>query len=347
MKKAFDQNVSRAKPRVRLSALPFAISEEQTIDELAVPSAELAPPAPAHTPEPEILPVALESEVKARAEKARSPKATASQRLKEVLETAPPSAAAVAVAPAPVALAQPPAELVEVQTPVHTEPAPAPAAGPSAQERREKLRKRLEAVRENPRPEPLPPTVAQAGVFAVERIETLQKEVSQLKALNLALTQDLEGARRTTERATEEARLRMEETRRLAGEMEARAKLLSELEAELASLEGERDEALLNLQESRQSLVAAGVEKDELMQEVAKREAALAESLSEEERLAGELEAAHEDAAGLRRAVDALRQERDTLARQVSELTRERADLLEARKALEAVHRALTQAVAR
>jgi len=39
--------------------------------------------------------------------------------------------------------------------------------------------------------------------------------------------------------------------------------------------------------------------------------------------------------------------ERDTLARQVADLTAERAELLEARKALESVHRALTEAARR
>ncbi|HZX41289.1 MAG TPA: extensin-like protein, partial [Myxococcaceae bacterium] len=39
--------------------------------------------------------------------------------------------------------------------------------------------------------------------------------------------------------------------------------------------------------------------------------------------------------------------ERDTLARQVAALTAERAELLEARKALESVHRALTEAARR
>jgi hypothetical protein len=42
-----------------------------------------------------------------------------------------------------------------------------------------------------------------------------------------------------------------------------------------------------------------------------------------------------------------LQGERDVLAQQVASLTAERAELLEARKALEAVHRALSHASAR
>ena len=199
-------------------------------------------------------------------------------------------------------------------------------------------------MRENPRPEPLPETVAEAGVLAVERISAIQTELSKARAMNLALTQDLEGARRQAERATEEARLRMDEARRLSGEMEGRVKLLSDLERELESLESERNEALLALQESRQAIEAGGKEKLELQSELVKRDTELNESLIEEERLAGELEVAQENMTGLRRAADALKNERDTLAKQVSDLTRERAELLEARKALEAVHRALSQA---
>ncbi|MDX2014635.1 MAG: hypothetical protein SFW67_30835 [Myxococcaceae bacterium] len=233
-----------------------------------------------------------------------------------------------------------PAEVREVQT------APVELPGPDATDRRERLRERLKAVRENPRPEPLPETVAEAGVLAVERIAALQTELAKTRAMNLALSQDLEAARRQAERATEEARLRMDEARRLSAEMEGRAQLLSDLEKELSALEGERNEALLALQEARASIEASEREKLELREAVVTKDRELESSLQEEERLASELEAAHEAMTGLRRGADALKGERDTLARQVADLTKERAELLEARKALEAVHRALAKASA-
>ncbi|WP_233585343.1 hypothetical protein [Corallococcus sp. CA054B] len=229
---------------------------------------------------------------------------------------------------------------VEVQT-------PAPPREDDSESRREKLKARLKAVRENPRPEPLPATVAEAGQRAVERITHLQAELTKVKAANLTLTQDLEVARRQAEKATEEARLRMDEARRLSAEMEGRVKLLADLERELASLEGERDEALLSLQESRQALQAAAKEHEALEQVVTKGKLALADSLAEEERLAVELEGAKDESASLRRAVETLQGERDVLAQQVASLTAERAELLEARKALESVHRALSQATVR
>ncbi|WP_227026708.1 extensin-like protein [Corallococcus soli] len=241
----------------------------------------------------------------------------------------------------PVARQESPPAQVEVQT-----PAP-PREELDSESRRERLKARLKAVRENPRPEPLPATVAEAGQRAVERITHLQADLTKVKALNLTLTQDLEVARRQAEKATEEARLRMDEARRLTAEMEGRVKLLADLERELAALEGERDEALLSLQESRQALQAASKEHETLEQVVARGKAALADSLAEEERLAVELETAKDESASLRRAVETLQGERDVLAQQVASLTAERAELLEARKALESVHRALSQATVR
>ena len=202
-------------------------------------------------------------------------------------------------------------------------------------------------MREHPRPEPLPTSVAAAGVLAVERIAQLQTELTAAKQHNAALQHDLDVARRTAERATEEARGRVEEARRLVAQMEERAGLLSELERELQSVEGERDEALLAVQDARAQATAEHEERERLSGELARKDAELADSLSEEERLAGELERFRDDAAQLRRSVDALSAERDTLARQVADLTAERTELLEARKALESVHRALTEAARR
>jgi predicted nucleic acid-binding Zn-ribbon protein len=345
MKKAFDANVSRARPRLRLGALVT----DSVVEETVAPAVDVeaiaeqvarehvttnAPPEARPTPD-------LTSAFKARVA-VRSERVTAARAIEQAL--AAPAPAPVHTPTPMVAHAEPPPAVVEVQT--------APSPGPAPEqfdplERRERLKDRLRAVRENPRPEPLPDTVAEAGVLAVERISALQSELTKARAVNLALTQDLEAARRQAERATEEARLRMDEARRLAGEMESRVTLLSELEHELQSLEGERNEALLALQDARQRNDAADKEKTSLHEALAKKDAEMNDCLAEEERLASELESAQESMSSLKRASDVLKGERDTLARQVSDLTRERAELLEARKALEAVHRALSSAVLR
>jgi DNA repair exonuclease SbcCD ATPase subunit len=354
MKKAFDANVSRARPRVRLSAALGEAAVETDVPGIAVEAI-----AAAIASEPPVKPAlsaveGLASALKERTQALHEPRPTAVEAVQAALATVvevhappPPPVAAMRAAPEPLPAprmhAEAPPPVIEVQSP----PRPPREDELEPDRRRERLKERLKAVRENPKPEPLPETVAEAGVLAVERISALQTELTKVRALNLAVTQDLEGARRQAERATEEARLRVDEAKRLSGEMEGRVKLLSELERELSALEGERDEALLALQEAKASIDAQERDKDTLKAEIQKRDQALAESLSEEERLAAELEESHEASSSLRKTCDALRSERDTLARQVSELTRERADLLEARKALQAVHRALTQAVAR
>jgi len=319
MKKAFDQNVSRAKPRVRLGA---------AFSELAPPE-EIAPEPTHHVPE-EARPD-LAAEVRARAAVVANPKPTAAEALQKALSVEPARASVV-----------PPPEVVEIQT-----PAPPVPPREDMEERRGRLKERLKAVLENPRPEPLPATVAQAGQLAVERIAALQTELTGLRQKNLMLAQELEATRRQSERATEEARLRMDEARRLAAEMESRAQLLGELEKELGSLEAERDETLLRLQESRQAMDEAARGTDVLKAEIQKKDQQLQESLAEEERIAAELEEAKDESSTLRRAVQAVTEERDTLARQVAQLSAEVAELLQARKALEQVHRALSQAALR
>lgn len=366
MKKAFDQNVSRAKPRLRLGAMAGLLDTVEQVEEVSEPVMETAP-APA-APD-------LSSELRARLERARAPKPSAAEAMEAALrapvafrrvdpvahpdspylhevrarEEAPVADEGAFESfemplPSPQAFRAAPEPEVEVQTP----PSPAPVeASMDPQARRERLKERLKAVRENPRPEPLPATVVETGTRAVERIASLQAELTRTKVLNLALTQDLEAARRQSEKATEEARLRMDEARRLTSEMEGRVKLLSDLERELAALEGERDEALLSLQESRQALQGAAEEKERLEAEVAQEKQALADSLSEEERIADELEKAQGEVGGLRRLLQTVEGERDLLSHQVQALTHERTELLDARKALEAVHRALSHAVAR
>src|SRR5687768_18539024 len=138
MKKAFDQNVSRAKPRVRLGSAT------------ALTEVEPAARAPVAPPD-------LAAEVKARAAAVAEPKPSAVQAVQLAIG-------------APRASAMPPPEVVEIQTP----PVPGEVTEQlDLEERRERLKERLRSVRENPRPEPLPATVAQAGQLAVERISGL------------------------------------------------------------------------------------------------------------------------------------------------------------------------------
>jgi hypothetical protein len=346
MKKAFDANVSKARPRLRLGGLlsdgvsvetdPGAQAAQSAVEAIAeqIAREEMTPgPAPVED---------LGAVLRARAT-ARFSRPTAAEALEQALvdqalvapqpaavvhevvaHAAPPHVASpqpsvvhevvAHAAPPHVALPQPsvrasvvhevvnhasaPPSVIEVQTPAPPMPH-APEFDPA--ERRERLKDRLRAVRENPRPEPLPETVAEAGVLAVERIAALQSELSKTRAMNLALSQDLEAARRQAERATEEARLRMDEARRCRPRWRAASRCSPTSRRSSRSLEGERNEALLALQESRQAIEAGELEKHELRESLTAKDQELEASLQEEERLASELEEAHEAMGGLRR----------------------------------------------
>src|SRR5690349_3151719 len=136
MKKAFDQNVSRARPRLRLGSMTEALPVEgaegsdgmapeenlaaEPVEALAATEApealhttleavqEVAAPveAPAPTVAPPVAHDVLASQVKARIERSREPKVTAVEAVQRALEPA-----------KPVARIESPPELVEVQTP--------------------------------------------------------------------------------------------------------------------------------------------------------------------------------------------------------------------------------------
>src|ERR1700737_3548757 len=188
MKKAFDQNVSRAKPRVR----PANGSLESGEDFSEATSSELMSVAETQPSSPEALSSHAELEL---------------TRTPEPEKVAP---ASESPAPPP-SLTPPRVESVRPKS-VGTGKAQSNGSTPkrngngseaSPEVRRERLKARLKAAREDPRPEPLPATVAEAGNLAVERISTLQAEVVKLKGQNFSLNQELESSRRQSEKATE------------------------------------------------------------------------------------------------------------------------------------------------
>src|SRR5262249_52080785 len=78
----------------------------------------------------------------------------------------------------------------------------------------------------------------------------------------------------------------------------------AELERELQSVEGERDEALLVVQDARTEAGAEREQRERLAAELVRKDAELADSLSEEERLAGELERFRDDSVQLKKSVE-------------------------------------------
>ena len=298
MKKAFDANVSRSKPRVRLGSLTGVeeIAQQVAGENTAPRPPPIAAPPPEHIHEAAHVGVEHEH------------------------DDSPPRMSAL-----------PPPQYHDEHD--------------DAEERRERLRERLRRAREGAAPGPLPDTVAETGQLAVQRITVLQQELTQVKAQNAALAQELDGTRRQAERAVREARVRSDEAKRLGQEIEGRSKLLVELEGELKALEAERDEALLALQAARESSEHQAAHIEELTRKLGDAQAESDASLAEEERLVAELDARQVELTHIRAASEALQNERDAFAQKVTELSREREDLLDARRALEAVHRALSSAV--
>jgi hypothetical protein len=332
MKKAFEQNVSRSRPRVKLGSL-LEETKREAPEEAEAEARALPPPAAPQRP--------LASSAETAQPRQPTPEADVpSKSVPSGRRGAEAVAEMLARHAAPSASTRPASASV-------ARAAPAPAAQETPTARREKLRARLQAARETPRPAPLPATSAAAGVLAVERIAALQTELAEAKALTLGLSQELEASRRQAERATEEARRRVDEAQRLAVAVEGRTKLLADLEKELSALEGERDEMLLAVQDLRAREAASAEERQRVDLELAEKDKQISDGLAEEERLASEVESYREELEAHRRVVNTLTSEREMLAHQVAELTSERAELLEARKALEAVHRALTEASTR
>ncbi len=351
MRKAFDANVPKIRPRLRLGALasgaPAAVEEDAPAELDATPStpplAAAAAPSPALAPELHRSPEAIGAEAAAIAQRV-------AQIAHEVATEHPmrlePSPAPRAYLPEP--LEPRPARAVSASSAQLRERAPEPIPERAAldpKERRERLKERLKAAtaRVEPAPAtPSSPTEARASALAL--VAQLQQELVDTRALNTALEKDLEQARQELGRAAQEAHDSTDEARRMAVEVQSRAALVDELGKELESLEAERDDALVGLRSARMEMDRQIGERQQLSAQLTSVQAELAETLTEEERLAAELEDRVGELKRSEAALQTLTSERDALARQVGELTRERAGLLDSRKALDEIHRALAEA---
>ena len=349
MRKAFDANVSRAKPRLRLGALTSAGVIDPAQEVLGHPAQQAALAMVEHATAkandheqhhhhqvavqeaasfaaPPATAASVQEKIAAHlAQATLSPQASAAPPQEVVTETV--------IAPKPTRVSE-----ARVQEP------PAPVALDS-RERREKLRERLKAATARVEPsQPTPQSPAEARTSALSLIAQLRTQLEDSQRMTAALSKDLEQTRAELARAAEEARARTGEAARMAEEVAQRAKLIEELGREMASLESERDDTLVQLQGTRAQLEQQGVSQKDLEGKLAAREAELAETLTEEERLAAELENRNAELRAAQQAIAGLSEEREKLARQVSELTRERADLLDSQKALDEIHRALAEA---
>ena len=327
MRKAFDANVPKLRPRLKANAEPAAASELLPLGEAAAP----APTAP-----PTSSPSGMADDAAVHPEPF--------DRLRA--GSAPPEAARGRRAPA--STAGPAAAHASRGAP----PPPAPEARSNElldrKDRLDKIKRKVaEASRPTARPGPAPADPARAAESVLGLVRDLEEELVRAREREEALRTDLDEARRELGRTASDGRAAAERLDGAEKELEEKRAVLAELLEEMKALEDERDESVRRAQ----ALAALDEERARLLEEVSRRaeeEAKLrAEREEEVERLSEELRAGAQDGARLRAAVGELARERDQLAAEVDRARTERDDLAAAKRALEQVHAALAQARAR
>ncbi len=325
MRKAFDANVPKLKPRLKLGATPAPLALEERVDD--------APPS-------------------VRAPVAASSMAAMARFAEARLEGSVASRVAAGFEPAPGATAR-------VAAPVAAQTRAVPAAAPrgvatgvddleTRRERLDKIKRRVaEASRPRLRTEPAPGDPARAAEQVLGLARDLEAELGHVREREAALRADLDGTRAELARAAGEGREALARAAALEGDLEERRLVLAELLAEMTGLEAERDEALRRAQ----AMAAIDEERARLLEEVSRRAddeaAGRAERAAEVERLTEEQRDAGADSARLRAALAETVRERDGLAAELESLRRDRQQLDAAKRALEQVHSALSQARAR
>jgi uncharacterized coiled-coil DUF342 family protein len=339
MRKAFDANVPKLKPRLRTAALdadsspPSAPGEGEGGGEEIARAVQVPRPVPLEGLSPEELASRQES-------------LEGCPRAEPVGGFASPGESA-AEAPQP-----PPAR---ARTATGGLPEVGPGFAGEAQDdvltRRDRLdkirRKVAEAARPAPRVEPVPADPARAAESVLGLVRELEGELIRAREREEALRGDLDAARTELARAAAEARGTSERLGAAEKELDEKRGVLSELLGEMNTLEEERDESVRRAQ----AMAALDEERAKLLDEVSRRaeeESRLrAEREAEVERLSEELRAGAADGSRLRTAVGELARERDGLASELDRLRAERDQLAAAKRALEQVHAALAQARAR
>jgi len=315
MRKAFDANIPKLKPRLKGAAPAATLPLEDLVDEaphtVRVPFSDRAGGASEAPPVPPLAPGQPH--------------------------------------PAAPAFAAPPTVAAKLAAAVAAAPAVAEQDDVSA--RRARLDKIKAKVAEHARPalraEPSPTDPARAAEKVLGLARDLELELDRAREREEALRADLDAARADGARAAGEARQAGEGLAAATTALEEKRTVLGDLLVEMNALEAERDEALRRAQ----AVTALDEERARLLEDLSRRvdDEARGRAAAELEvgRLTEELRDAATDGARLRAALAELARERDQLAGELLSLKRDREDLDAAKRALEQVHTALSQARAR
>jgi signal transduction histidine kinase len=223
-----------------------------------------------------------------------------------------------------------------------------PADGSARRERLEKIKRKVtDAARSGIRIEPVSEDPVQATESILGLVSDLETQLSRSRNLEKALRIDLSEAKTELTRTVTEGRMAAERLVQAETQLDENRKVLEEMLHEMSILEEERDQAVRRVQilttrdGDQQKLF------DDLKRSSAELEEALSESKIEEDRLLKELEESVAENVRLRTLLAEVTQERDMLVRNVEHLSKDREEQIQAKKALEKVHKALAQARAR
>jgi DNA repair exonuclease SbcCD ATPase subunit len=351
MRKAFDANVPRLKPRLRTAivvpeSLPETAGENTQAPKMTLPS-EIVVFAPVVEPTPETSaaaePAPDDDHAQFPTPAETPPPQNASELQKEKILEFPAKQEKGAKPAAPIVKSS----RFTAQVPSET-PASSTGDAGTRRERLEKVKRKVaEAARAEVKVEPVPEDPAQAAESVLGLVSDLETQLSRTRDMEKALRTDLAEAKGELARAATEGRTAAERLGLAEAQLEEKRKVLEEMLAEMNALEEERDQAVRRAQMMTAQDEDRCKQLDDLGGRCAELERVLAESQAEGDRLSKELDESLTENAQLRAALSEVTRERDGLARNVDHLVKERDDLTKAKNALEKVHQALAQARAR
>jgi DNA repair exonuclease SbcCD ATPase subunit len=322
MKRAFDDNLPRVKPRVRFSAETTALEELETSSESASTTVNV-----------------VVSSVDA-------------QRLAQHVLGSPLSSRGIDEEAEIVARAHPIPEAPRAAAPVSPrgDPPRAPPTAPAPNgrteahategaQRREKLRSRLRSLSSGPvqRPTGNPEAVLNAAEELVEQLAVGRATIARLEA-------DLRSARRDLETSVTEAEMSRQEGETLRGELGETRALLGTLETELGALEAERDEVLYEVRQLREAESARSESLANLSRELDEARRELLEKQSDETEILNELQQSDAERTALKAEVQRLEQERARNLQEIEATAVAEGQLREQKGTLSRVHQVLAAA---
>ena len=195
--------------------------------------------------------------------------------------------------------------------------------------------------------EPVPEDPALAVESVLELVSDLETQLSRSREVEKALRNELAEAKADLTRTVNDGRTASGRLMQVETQLDEKRKILEEMLFEMGALEEERDQAVRMVQVLTIKDKDRQRELDGLRQQLAEMERVVDENRMEEERLSSELDEYANENNRLNTLLTEITKERDMLMRNAELLTKERDDLIVAKKALEKVHNALSQARAR